>query len=62
MKSIGENISAVRKSAGITQEKLAEAMLVTPQAVSKWETDTACPDIDTINRMARFLGLPLIIL
>lgn len=57
MKSIGENISAVRKSAGITQEKLAEAMLVTPQAVSKWETDTACPDIDTINRMARFFGV-----
>lgn len=57
MKSIGENISSVRKSAGMTQEKLAEAMMVTPQAVSKWETDAACPDIDTVNRMAKLFGV-----
>ncbi len=57
MKGIGENISSVRKSAGMTQEKLAEAMMVTPQAVSKWETDASYPDIDTVNRMAKLFGV-----
>ena len=57
MKSIGENISAVRKSAGITQEKLAEAMLVTPQAVSKWETNQSCPDISALPQLAELFGI-----
>ena len=34
---IGRNIAEARKRAGLSQEKLAEKIGVTAQAVSKWE-------------------------
>lgn len=36
--TIGKSIAALRKQKGITQEQLAEAISISPQAVSKWET------------------------
>ena len=36
--SIAKNIISLRKSRGITQEQLAEAINISAQAVSKWET------------------------
>ncbi len=36
MKSIGVNISALRRKKGITQEELAKNVGVSAQAVSKW--------------------------
>ena len=50
MTVIGENIAALRRKAGLTQEELSEKMCVTAQAVSKWENDLSCPDIETIRR------------
>ena len=44
--TLGERIKALRTEKGISQEGLAEALDVTRQAVSKWETDGAIPDID----------------
>ncbi len=41
MAGIGENIAALRKKAGMTQEELSEKMCVTAQAVSKWENDVS---------------------
>ena len=38
MKTIGEKIREYRRKADMTQEKLASAMNVTFQTVSKWET------------------------
>lgn len=35
---IGNNIAAIRKANEFTQAELAEALQVSPQAVSKWET------------------------
>lgn len=57
MKTIGENISEFRKTAGLTQEQLSEKMNVTPQAVSKWECDQSYPDIETLGRLADTLGV-----
>lgn len=37
MIKISENIAALRKQAGITQEDLANRLNVSNQAVSKWE-------------------------
>lgn len=50
--SLGKKISELRKSKGLTQEQLAERMNVSPQAVSKWENDVSCPDIELLPKLA----------
>ena len=57
MKSIGETISSFRKKKGLTQNELAEKMNVTDKAVSKWERDLSCPDINTISKLADILDV-----
>ena len=57
MKSIGETIASLRKEKGMTQNELAEKMNVTDKAVSKWERDLSCPDINTISKLADILGV-----
>ena len=49
---LGANILRYRKQKGLTQEELAEAMGVSCQAVSKWETAKSAPDISFLPRMA----------
>ena len=46
--TIGQNIKKLRKNADMTQENLAEILQISPQAVSRWETDMAMPDISLI--------------
>ena len=55
MKSIGETIASLRKKKGMTQNELAEKMNVTDKAVSKWERDLSCPDVNTISKLAYVL-------
>lgn len=57
MKSIGETIAFLRKEKGMTQNELAEKMNVTDKAVSKWERDLSCPDINTISKLADVLNV-----
>ena len=57
MKSIGETIAFLRKQKGMTQNELAEKMNVTDKAVSKWERDLSCPDINTISKLADILDV-----
>ena len=57
MKSIGETIANLRKQKGMTQSELAEKMNVTDKAVSKWERDLSCPDINTISKLADVLNV-----
>lgn len=57
MKSIGETIASLRKEKGMTQNELAEKMNVTDKAVSKWERDLSCPDVNTISKLADILGV-----
>lgn len=51
-KTLGMMIALLRKEKGMTQLELAEKMGVTDKAVSKWERDLACPDINTVPRLA----------
>lgn len=51
---LGENIRALRKQAGLTQEQLAEALGVTTGAVYKWESGRANPDLGLLVEMAEF--------
>lgn len=56
-KSIGEMISSLRKEKGMTQNDLAKQMNVTDKAVSKWERNLSCPDINSISKLAEILGI-----
>lgn len=53
---LGENIQALRKARGLTQEQLAQAMGVTVGAVSKWEKGGCCPDMQLLPELAEFFG------
>ena len=54
--SVGCNIARLRLSQGMTQERLAQRMGVTPQAVSKWENDLNYPDVAALPALAALLG------
>lgn len=47
-----EQISFLRKQKGLTQEQLANALGVTNQSVSKWESGQCCPDIQLLPSIA----------
>lgn len=51
---IGEKIRALRRARKLTQEQLAEYLQLSAQAISKWETGLASPDIDMLPRLAVF--------
>ena len=46
--SFGKKMKQLRKERDMTQERLAELLSISPQAVSRWETDVAMPDISLI--------------
>lgn len=54
-KKVGEQIAALRKAKGITQNELGERLGVTFQAVSKWERSEAMPDIGILVDLAAVL-------
>ena len=58
-KSMGEIISTLRKEKGMTQKELADKLNLTDKAVSKWERDLACPDTQTLPKVAELLGVSI---
>ena len=56
-KTLGTMIAELRKQHGMTQLELAEKMGVTDKAVSKWERDLSCPDINSLPNLAEILGV-----
>ncbi len=57
--AMGQNISNLRRKAGVTQEELASALHISAQAVSKWETSTCLPDIQTLPLIAGFFKVSI---
>lgn len=55
--SLGSRIAKLRRKKNMTQEDLANALGVTPQAVSKWENDLSCPDITLLPQLARLFDV-----
>ena len=53
--SFGSNIGYLRKKKGITQEELAEKMYVSRQTISRWETDSVYPDMETVIKLCELL-------
>ena len=56
-KTLGMMIAELRKEKGMTQLELAERMGITDKAVSKWERDLSCPDINSLPNLAEILGV-----
>ena len=60
--NIGVVSAERRQRRGLTQERLAEMVGVSPPAVSKWETGASCPDadraLDAYGAVAETLGYP----
>lgn len=52
MANISKNIKQIRQKNNMTQEELAEALFVTRQTISNYETGKSNPDIDTIIKIA----------
>lgn len=56
---IGEKIRELRKRADVNQERFAEYLGVTAQAVSKWEVEGCYPDIELLPAIASFFNISL---
>ncbi len=57
--AIGKYLSKLRKFYKVTQDELAERVGVTRQAVSKWETGVAIPDIEILMRLSEIYGISI---
>lgn len=57
--NLGGTIRELRKQKGLTQEALASALSVTPQAVSKWESGVSFPEMTMIPAIAGYFEVSL---
>ena len=62
MNTIAKNIKKYRVNANLTQEQLAEKMNLTRQAISNWENEKTCPDIDSIMKLAEVLNIDVMLI
>ena len=58
--TVGKNILDLRKSRGISQEELANLLLISRQTVSQWENDQTVPSIDNLLRLKERLRQALL--
>jgi len=55
----GEKLQQLRKSRGLTQEELAEALYVSRTAVSKWESGRGYPSIDSLKEISAYFSVSI---
>jgi transcriptional regulator with XRE-family HTH domain len=56
---VGQNIFALRKKLGITQDALAKLVNVTPQAISKWENGITLPDTGLLPVLSKLFHVQI---
>lgn len=59
---LGENIIRFRKEKGLSQEKVAEYMAVSRQAVTKWESNISKPSSDNLIKLAELFDVKVDVL
>ena len=59
---IGEKIAYYRMKAGMSQEKVAECLEVSRQAVTKWEGDVSKPSSDNLIKLAKLFDVDVEVL
>lgn len=57
--TFAEKLRTIRKQASMSQEKLAEKLGVSRQAITKWETDMGIPDIENIMAISTLFDVSI---
>ena len=57
--TLGESITRLRTQNGWSQGDLADALDVSRQSISKWETDTSVPELEKLIRLSELFGVTL---
>ena len=57
--TLGSRIQSLRKEHNMSQGDLADALDISRQSVSKWETDTATPDLDKLLKLSEIFDISL---
>ena len=57
--SLGENINRLRREKLMSQIDLADALDVSRQSVSKWESDSSTPELEKLLAMSELFGVSL---
>ena len=57
--TLGESITRLRTQKGWSQGDLADALDVSRQSISKWETDTSVPELEKLIRLSELFGVTL---
>lgn len=55
--TFGEKLKSLRKKQGWTQEEMADMLMVSRQALSKWESEAAIPDTENVLQISRLFGV-----
>lgn len=58
-KTFGEKLKSARTDAGLTQEQLAVKLMVSRQAITKWEAGKGMPDIENLKALSQLLGVSI---
>lgn len=56
IKKVGIKIASLRKKNGLSQERLAEMLCISPQAISKWENGHTLPETSLLPVLSQILG------
>lgn len=57
--TLGEKLKEARKQAGLSQEQLAEQLIISRSAIAKWEADLGTPDPDNLKILSQFCNVSI---
>lgn len=57
--TLGEQIHQLRTARGLSQGDVADALDVSRQSVSKWETDSSVPELEKLLGLSELFGITL---
>jgi len=59
LRDIGLKIKELRTARNVSQQELAEYMNISPNTVSRWETNVYRPAIDDLSKLADYFGVSI---
>lgn len=59
IEEVGKRIKELRLSKNLSQNELAEKLIITPQAISKWERGVSLPDVAMLQRLSEIFEVSI---